>query len=193
MEGMFQQFRLKMDTYCADSLSYVGRPAMLDQTQKELFVGLLIYWDMYLSFMSTETSGQEASHLLYGMFQSQPSENSQLLNPWTGISTEIIILTTLVGKLFRQVRGRQYQRFAPAVHDAMEDAFDLERTYELEQRLLSVDTKADIQRYVTDPQEEGTSMEELARLAENYRLAALLHFYRGFPQLDANNVARAPH
>jgi hypothetical protein len=192
MEGIFQQYKLKMDNFYADPVNYVGGPNTLDTTQMQLFAGLLIYWDMYLSFMSTETSSQDASHLLYGMFQSEPSQNSQQLNPWTGISTEIIVLTTLVGKLVRRVRGRQYQRFALVMEDVMEDTLELERAYELQQRLLTVSTKADIPTYTAGPQEEATSVKQLTQLGESYRLTALLQLYRVFPQLDANNAAHLP-
>lgn len=192
MEGIFQQYKLKMDNFYGDPLNYVGGPNTLDTAQMQLFVGLLVYWDMYLSFMSTETSSQDSSHLLYGIFQTESSQNSQPLNPWTGISTEIIVLTTLVGKLVRRVRGRQYQRFALDMEDLVEDVLELERAYDLQRRLLSVSTKADAPTYTAGLRDEDASVKELTQLGEAYRLTALLQLYRVFPQLDANNVAQLP-
>lgn len=135
--------------------------------------GVATYWGMFLSFM---TSFPQDEIALYSANQLAPQtvymDDQSQLHPWTGISEEVCELLRRTGLLIRASRERASVSFRD--HNSEEVDGGLDTAQELERSLNNISFQ------MPDTCEW---QRQLYRLAEAYRLTALLQLYRAFPDL----------
>lgn len=189
MEGMFQRYKASVYSLFDPSTDRTP-PTSAMPSQKQLFFGFLIYWDMYLSFMSSSTSNPEQSNEFCGVFNSRQPPEFEQPHPWTGVSTDIFVLTTCVGKLVRRVREQVYRNSQWAWGKGQVGAAEVGLAYYLEQQLLALEIQPiTLKKRCLSPQ-DSQLYNDLIQLAEAYRAAALLQLYRVFEQLEYHNIDR---
>lgn len=104
------------------------------------------------------------------------------LHPWTGISTTTSRLFTKSIRLCRDYRHKVRRQCREGISfDASLD--EMAEAQRLEELLLELDFPSAQMRQTNDTGDEKTPFLHLAKIAEAYQLAALLHLYQTFPEL----------
>jgi len=123
-------------------------------------------------------------------------------HPWTGVSPEIQIMFSKVGRLIRANCQISLVRSAPRSDLSLDPDFDLGASLEffailnlvaeaetLEEQLLSFEPPSITS--LVDAGDENTPVQQYLSLAEAYRCAALIEIYRVFPDILQKRAAVA--
>jgi hypothetical protein len=147
----------------------------------QFFNKCLTYCEMLLAVVSE--GGPETTDAAEQ--RPQPSNNTGRgvdgeIHPWTGISTTTSRLFTKSIRLCRNYRHklRRQRQEGTSFELSLEE---ISEAQQLEEHLLELDFPSAHQ--TNDTGDEKTPFLHLAKIAEAYQLAALLHLYQTFPEL----------
>lgn len=140
----------------------------------------MAYWEAMTSFLMDQPV-QSISYLTpicdqneVGKFQS---------NPWTGISTPLFVYLAQAGTLGRQrsiIRKLTASTFTSEIHEKLREEL-LAQARGVENALVTY--KIPVTDRIEDTRDALTPGGHLQKMAQIYRLTALLELYRVFPQL----------
>lgn len=164
--------------------SRLNRPESSLQRQSMTIVGdhgffqeALEYWEMLLSFVSSEIITDPVD----GPWPSHFNTTRKVPHPWTGICRETQMLVNQVGQLVRSERIRARSSKFTWQHSIDESVTSLQLARCLESRLRSLSEPQD--DAIVNPGDADTPVWHLQRIAEIYRRTGLINLYRVFPDL----------
>lgn len=164
--------------------SRLNRPESSLQRQSMTIVGdhgffqeALEYWEMLLSFVSSEIITDPVD----GPWSSTFNTTRKVPHPWTGICRETQMLVNQVGQLVRSERIRARSSKFTWQHSIDESVTSLQLARCLESRLRSLSEPQD--DAIVNPGDVETPVWHLQRIAEIYRRTGLINLYRVFPDL----------
>ncbi|KAG8631924.1 hypothetical protein KVT40_001064 [Elsinoe batatas] len=117
-----------------------------------------------------------------------------ILHPWTGASTGIVEHFSLAVRLCHRHVARHKKHDMPTVSSLRAAMCDIELAHGLEQKLLNIDFTTSRARrnfdgsHIAETGDVYTPVEHLFDVAEATRLAALLHLYETFTDLDCQHA-----
>jgi hypothetical protein len=143
----------------------------------------MAYWEAVASFLMDQPM-QSVSYLTPICDQSGNKKIQS--NPWTGISTPLFVDLAQAGAFGRQrsvIRKLTVSTSTTAIHDKLHVEL-LSQARDVENSLLSY--KIPSADKVEDTGDALTPVSHLQKMAQIYRLTALLELYRVFPELFQN-------
>lgn len=154
------------------------------------FQEALEYWEMLLSFVSSEIMTEPVD----GPWPSDFTHTRKVPHPWTGICRETQMLVNQVGQLVRSERIRARSSKFTWQHSVDESMASLQLARYLESRLKCLSEPQD--DAIVNPGDVETPVWHLQRIAEIYRRTGLINLYRVFPdlllqQISENETANA--
>ncbi|KAK7422675.1 hypothetical protein QQX98_001463 [Neonectria punicea] len=168
------------------------QPDLCDEDYKLLnfFNKSWVYCDMLLSVVSYEDSQYgvgaiEEVHEAPATPNVEPKRADDIPHPWTGISTTASALFTRAIRLCRSFRhnvGKQ----APTTDDIEMVLKQMEEAPVIEEQLLQLEYDSEVP--LSETGDQHTPCVHLVKVAEAYRIAALLHLYQTFPDLVALRI-----
>ncbi|RDW68716.1 Zn(II)2Cys6 transcription factor [Aspergillus mulundensis] len=147
---------------------------------RDTMTGIMTYWEAMSSFVVNQ-SLDEMSYLDFLCHQ-KPSDRIRP-NPWTGISTPLFVYLARVGTLARQRLLLSQLSKVTSREDATGQlqAGLLRSARETESALVLYQVPPE--DLIDDPADPVTTVTHLRRIAQIYRLSALVELYRNFPDL----------
>ncbi|CAM1508167.1 Fc.00g050150.m01.CDS01 [Cosmosporella sp. VM-42] len=152
-----------------------------------------IYCDMLLAVVSSEygqieavedSSSDEGSPTCD--VEPTRADTDEMPHPWTGISTTASRLFTSAVRLCRDFRRNMNNRHQGVTAQDLRAALQqLEEAPKIEEQLLRLEYESMPHANLGDTGDQNTPCTHLVKVAEAYRLAALLHLYQTFPDLVA--------
>jgi hypothetical protein len=142
-------------------------------------VGLLVYWEAMASFFTS----QSLDAISYLDVFCEDTSTMIHPNPWTGASTSLFVYLAKTGTLIRQrsllnnLSSITRSASAKAYEQLMVELVQYARRIEI--LLLQYEIPASDR--IQDTRDPLTLTSHIQRLAQIYRLAALLELYRNFP------------
>ncbi|KAJ5390038.1 uncharacterized protein N7496_001106 [Penicillium cataractarum] len=147
---------------------------------KTFLNGTMAYWEAMASFVMDQPV-QSISYLT--PICDQTGAKKIQSNPWTGISTPVFVYLAQAGALGRQrsiIRKLSVSNSTTGVHEKLHEDL-LAQACDVETALLGYKTPS-IDR-IEDTGDALTPVSHLQKMAQVYRLTALLEIYRVFPEL----------
>lgn len=148
---------------------------------RSFLVGTMAYWEGMASFVMDQPI-QSVSYLL-PICDQNGTEKIQS-NPWTGISTPLFAYLAQAGALGRQrsiIRKLTVPNSSTGIHEELQKEL-LVQARGVEDALLSYNIPS--AEMVEDTGDALTPVSHLQKMAQVYRLTALLELYRVFPELS---------
>lgn len=151
----------------------------------------MAYWEAMASFVMDQPV-QSISYLI--SICDQTGAGKVQSNPWTGISTPVFVYLAQAGALGRQrsiIRKLTVSNSNMGIHEKLHEEL-LAQASDVETALLNYKTPS-VDR-IEDTGDALTPVSHLQKMAQVYRLTALLEIYRVFPELlqkpssDEDNV-----
>ncbi|KAL4902020.1 fungal-specific transcription factor domain-containing protein [Aspergillus multicolor] len=156
---------------------------------REFITGVMVYWEAMSSFVVNQ-SFDEISYL--DNLCDHRTSSKIYLNPWTGISTPLFVYLAKVGTLARQrLLLKQLSTVMSQTSSRSQiHATILQSARDAESALISylIPKKDEIE----DPIDPVTTVTHLQRIAQIYRLSALVELYRNFPDLLQSSSTSGP-
>ncbi|PWY94743.1 hypothetical protein BO94DRAFT_582133 [Aspergillus sclerotioniger CBS 115572] len=157
-------------------------PFTLDSSLRvrSFMAGFMAYWEAMASFLINQ-SVDATAYLNLVCDQKTPPKLHP--NPWTGICTPLFVHLARVGTLVRQQSLLKQLSSVTSREDAADQlkADILRSARETETALLNYNIPTE--EVIEDTADPLTPVQDLQRLAQVYRLAALLELYRNYPEL----------
>lgn len=147
---------------------------------KSFLVGAMAYWEAIASFL-VDQPVQSISYLMPTCDQTGTGKIQS--NPWTGISTPVFVYLAQAGALGRQrsiIRKLAVSNSNTGIHETLLEQL-LVQARGVEDALLSYQVPS-IDR-IEDTGDALTPVSHLQKMAQVYKLTALLEIYRVFPEL----------
>ncbi|KAF2223655.1 hypothetical protein BDZ85DRAFT_112389 [Elsinoe ampelina] len=169
----------------------------------------LIWWNMLHDLVGEgiddigETHAKDRSHPSNSTAASSSSSQASvslagpqqlILHPWTGASTDIVEHFSLAVRLCHRHVARHKKHDMPTVSSLRAAMYDIELAHGLEQKLLNIDFTSSRARrnfdgsHIAETGDVYTPVEHLFDVAEATRLAALLHLYETFTDLNCQHA-----
>lgn len=143
-----------------------------------------VYCDMLLSVVSYDDSHEEAPEGL-ATPSTEPKRADDIPHPWTGISATASTLFTRAIRLCRSFR-HNVRKQAPTAGDIEKVLKQMEEAPKIEEQLLQLEYDSVVP--LSETGDQHTPCMHLVKVAEAYRIAALLQLYQTFPDLVALRI-----
>ncbi|KAF7547610.1 hypothetical protein G7Z17_g7606 [Cylindrodendrum hubeiense] len=144
-----------------------------------------VYCDMLLSVVSYDDSQEETPIEGPETPSPEPKRADDIPHPWTGISTTASTLFTRAVRLCRSFR-HNVRKQAPTADDIQTVLRQMEEAPKIEEQLLQLEYDSVVP--LSETGDQHTPCMHLVKVAEAYRIAALLQLYQTFPDLVALRI-----